>query len=130
MHLCVEVSVTPFPGVLHFTFDPYLIMPSIKQDGIKYHFLSLPGYWRTLYQLDQYIRRTRYTGHYWRSNLYGHMMLSRRPAGSDGWEGRMARESQGNLCFAARHDIYIYIYIYIYIVYHKNEYTSHISANI
>ena len=27
-----------FHGVLHFTIDPYLIMLSVKQDGIKYHF--------------------------------------------------------------------------------------------
>ena len=33
---------TPFPGLLHFTLDLYLIMPSIKQGGIKYHcFFSL-----------------------------------------------------------------------------------------
>ena len=30
-----------FPGLLHFTFDAYLIMLSVKQGGIKYHFLSL-----------------------------------------------------------------------------------------
>ena len=30
-----------FPGLLYFTFDPYLIMLSVKQGGIKYHFLSL-----------------------------------------------------------------------------------------
>ena len=30
-----------FPGLLHFTLDPYLIMLSVKQGGIKYHFLSL-----------------------------------------------------------------------------------------
>ena len=30
-----------FPGLLHFTLDPYLIMQSVKQGGIKYHFLSL-----------------------------------------------------------------------------------------
>ena len=34
-------SATLFPGSLHFTFDPHLIMLSIKQGGIKYHFLSL-----------------------------------------------------------------------------------------
>ena len=27
-----------FPGILHFTLDPYLIMLSVKQGGIKYHF--------------------------------------------------------------------------------------------
>ena len=32
---------TLFPGLLHFTLDPYLIMLSVKQKGIKYHFLSL-----------------------------------------------------------------------------------------
>ena len=30
-----------FPGLLHFTLDLYLIMLSVKQGGIKYHFLSL-----------------------------------------------------------------------------------------
>ena len=30
-----------FPGLLYFTLDPYLIMLSVKQGGIKYHFLSL-----------------------------------------------------------------------------------------
>ena len=34
-------GATPFPGLLHFTLDPYLIMLSVKQGGIKYHFLSL-----------------------------------------------------------------------------------------
>ena len=26
---------TPFPGLLQFTLDPYLIMMSVKQGGIK-----------------------------------------------------------------------------------------------
>ena len=30
-----------FPGLLYFTLDPYLIMLSVKQGGIKSHFLSL-----------------------------------------------------------------------------------------
>ena len=30
-----------FPGLLNFILDPYLIMLSVKQGGIKYHFLSL-----------------------------------------------------------------------------------------
>ena len=38
---CVGAGATPFPGLLHFTLDPYLIMLSVKQRGIKYHFLSL-----------------------------------------------------------------------------------------
>ena len=35
---------TPFPGLLHFTLDPYSIVLSHKQSGIKYHFLSLCYY--------------------------------------------------------------------------------------
>ena len=38
---------TPFSGLLYFTLDPYFIMPSIKQGGIKYHFwvfgMTRPG---------------------------------------------------------------------------------------
>ena len=30
-----------FPLIAHFTLDPYLIMLSVKQGSIKYHFLSL-----------------------------------------------------------------------------------------
>ena len=40
-HRCVGEGATPFPGLLHFTLDPYLILLSVKQGGIKYHFLSL-----------------------------------------------------------------------------------------
>ena len=36
-----RVGATPFPGLLHFTLDAYLIMLSDKQGSIKYHFLSL-----------------------------------------------------------------------------------------
>ena len=36
---------TPFPGLLHFTLDMYLILPSVKQGGIKYLFLSLWYYY-------------------------------------------------------------------------------------
>ena len=35
---CVGEGATPFPGLLHFTLEPYLIMLSVKQGGIKYHF--------------------------------------------------------------------------------------------
>ena len=31
-------GATLFPGLLHFTLDKYLIMLSVKQGGIKYHF--------------------------------------------------------------------------------------------
>ena len=37
----VGEGTTPFPWLLHFTLDPYLIMLSIKQGSLKYHFLSL-----------------------------------------------------------------------------------------
>ena len=37
----VVEGATPFPGLLHFTLDPYLIMLSVKQGDIKYHFFSL-----------------------------------------------------------------------------------------
>ena len=37
----VGKSATSFLGLLHFTLDPYLIILSVKQRGIKYHFLSL-----------------------------------------------------------------------------------------
>ena len=30
-----------FPGLLHITLHAYFIMLSVKQGGIKYHFLSL-----------------------------------------------------------------------------------------
>ena len=34
-------GATPFPGLLHFTLDPYLILLSFKKGGVNYHFLSL-----------------------------------------------------------------------------------------
>ena len=37
----VGEGATPFPGLLHCTLDPYLIMLSVKQGGIKYHFWVL-----------------------------------------------------------------------------------------
>ena len=37
----VGEGATPFPGLLHFTLDTYLIFLSVKQGGIKYHFKSL-----------------------------------------------------------------------------------------
>ena len=59
LHQGVGEGTTPFPGLLHFTLEPYLIMLGVKQGGIKYYFLSfwyddlglnpgLLGYWRTL----------------------------------------------------------------------------------
>ena len=41
LHQGVGEGATPFPGLLHFTLDPYLILLSVKQGGIQYHFLSL-----------------------------------------------------------------------------------------
>ena len=34
-------GATPFPGLLHFTLDTYLILPSVKQGGIKNHFFKV-----------------------------------------------------------------------------------------
>ena len=34
----VGEGATPFPGLLPFILDPYLIMLSVKQGAIKYHF--------------------------------------------------------------------------------------------
>ena len=52
-----RVGATPFPGFLHSILDPYFIMLSVKQGGIKYHFLSLwydyLDHWRTLNSLGQ-----------------------------------------------------------------------------
>ena len=41
LQLGVGKGATTFPGLLHFTLVLYLIMLSVKQGGIKYHFLSL-----------------------------------------------------------------------------------------
>ena len=38
LHQGIGEGVTPFPGLLHFTLDLYLIMLSVKQGDIKYHF--------------------------------------------------------------------------------------------
>ena len=37
----VGEDAIPFPGLPHFTLDPYLIVLSAKQGDINYHFLSL-----------------------------------------------------------------------------------------
>ena len=41
---CRGGAATPFPGLLHFTLDSYLILLSVKQGGIKYHFFLVFGY--------------------------------------------------------------------------------------
>ena len=33
-----HIRFIPFPGFIHFTLDTYLILLSVKQGGIKYHF--------------------------------------------------------------------------------------------
>ena len=38
LHPSVGEGATPFPELLLFTFDPYLIMLSVKQGSIKEHF--------------------------------------------------------------------------------------------
>ena len=39
LHRGIGEGATPFPGLLHFTLDPYLILLNVKKGGIKYHFL-------------------------------------------------------------------------------------------
>ena len=39
--LICDGGANPFPGLLHFNLDMYFIMLSVKQGGIKYHFLLL-----------------------------------------------------------------------------------------
>ena len=41
MHPLSLKDATPFPELLHFSLDPYLIMLSVKQGGIKYHFFFI-----------------------------------------------------------------------------------------
>ena len=41
LHQGLGEGATPFPGLPYFDLDPYLLMLSVKQGGIKYHFLSL-----------------------------------------------------------------------------------------
>ena len=41
LHWGLGKGTTPFLRLLHFTLDMYRIMLSFKQEGIKYHFLSL-----------------------------------------------------------------------------------------
>ena len=38
LHQGVVEDATPFPGLLYFTLDTYLISMSVKQGSIKYHF--------------------------------------------------------------------------------------------
>ena len=40
LHQGLGEDVTPFPGLLHFTLDPHLIVVREKQEGIKSNFLS------------------------------------------------------------------------------------------
>ena len=41
LHRGVGEGATPSPGLLRLTFNAYLIMLSVKQGGIKKHYLSL-----------------------------------------------------------------------------------------
>ena len=38
---CFGEGATPFPRLLYFILDTYLILLSVKQGGIRYHFLNL-----------------------------------------------------------------------------------------
>ena len=41
LHWGINQGATPFPGVLHFALDPYLIMLSITVGGSNYHIFNL-----------------------------------------------------------------------------------------
>ena len=65
LHRGVQEGATPFLRLLHFTLNPYLIMLSVKQGGIKCHFFeslvwldlgSNPSFldrWRTRYSFGK-----------------------------------------------------------------------------
>ncbi len=38
LHRGVGEGATPFPGLLHFTLDMYLVLLSVEQGSIKYRF--------------------------------------------------------------------------------------------
>ena len=40
IHRAIWKGATLFPGLLHFTLDPYHIILCVKRSGIMYHFLS------------------------------------------------------------------------------------------
>ena len=40
LHQGVGEGTIPFPELLHFTLDTYLILLRVKQGGIKYHFFK------------------------------------------------------------------------------------------
>ena len=53
-------GATPFPGFLHFTFDPYLKLSKVASSTIFFNLSyylglnpGLPDHWRTLYSLGQ-----------------------------------------------------------------------------
>ena len=56
-------GATPFPGLLCFTLDPYLIMLSVKQGSIKYHFLSL--WYNSTWNWTQVFRAIVEHSNYW-----------------------------------------------------------------
>ena len=53
-HRDVGKDVTQFPGLLHFTLNPYIIMLSVKQGNTKSHFLNLwyglTGDWTSVFR--------------------------------------------------------------------------------
>ena len=64
-------GATPFPGLLHFTSDPYLIMPSVKQGGIKHHFLSLWDWTEGSRAIGEHSNHHDNNQHYGKCELYG-----------------------------------------------------------
>ena len=87
LHRGVGRGATPFPGLLYFTLDTYLILVSVKQGGIKYHFKNLcyDATWEwtqvswtigELYPLVQYISKVSKVGDRSRGWLEGSLFNS------------------------------------------------------
>ncbi len=100
-----------FPGSLHFTLDPYLIMLSVKQGGIKYHFLSL-WYTKKNFRHGRLCTDSRESRHKTQREKACNLLLPMRTLSP-----KIIRKRTCGLKKAKTHTygsslIYIYIYIY------------------
>ena len=110
LHEVVGEGATLFPGLLHFTIDPYFMMLSVKQNGIKYHFFNL---WYdsttdehcTHFQTQHH--KARIKGMW--SNPEKGITLSSTPLCCSCWKGSL----RFALDYGRPTNIYIYIYIYM-----------------
>ena len=131
-HLGVGEGMTPFPGLLHFILDTYLIMLGVKQAGIKYYFLSLwydvTWEWTPVIYIYIYIYCHPQTDCFILSELFS----VARPAGRSKPGSKPVYMKDGSLYLPSHCtsvymyinrlqflslslSLYIYIYIYIYI---------------